>query len=196
MATTAVYITHGNEQTQTIKDKVKFDSGADRKGARALSDLLASIAGGARNGKITLGVGGSVFAQATGTVLLAQASITAADIVYVGSVGFVATNGAVTPGQATFDMRTSDTAAAASLAAQINAHASLSGIVTATSSTGTVTITSVQVGELNNHITLAKVDANNAAFILNGSANTVHQTTLTGGTGGIDTAPVTYSLGV
>jgi phage tail sheath gpL-like len=156
--------------------------------------MLQGIRSGGRLGRLTVGVAaGASFTVSAGTVTLVQASLTAGDIVYVGSVGFVATNGAVTLGQATFDMRTSDTACATSLAAQVNAHASLTGVLSATSATGVVTITAKQPGAIGNHITLAKVDTNNAAIVLNGLADTVHQSTLLNGVGGLDASPVTYA---
>jgi hypothetical protein len=53
------------------------------------------------------------------------------DTVTVGATAFTATDGAVTPTQATFDARTSNVLAAASLAAQINAHATAGALVEA-----------------------------------------------------------------
>lgn len=195
MASTTLVITHGSEETQTIKDLLKQGSSEDREGLVRLASYFRAVASGNRNASVQIGTGDSAAAAAAGTVACVQASITAGDILYVGRVGFVATNGAVTPGDATFDMRTSDTAVGASVAAQVNAHASLTGVLTATAASGTVTITATVPGLTGNNITLAKVDANNAALILNGLADTVHQSTLLGGTGGTDSAVQTYAVG-
>ena len=150
------------------------------------------MAAAAKPVTLQVAVGSGAFAAASGTVAPAQASITAGDILYVGSVGFVATDGAVTPGAATFDMRTSTAAVCTSIAAQINAHASLTGVVTATANATTVTIAAAQWGAIGNHITLAKVNTNNAALVLNGLANTVLQSTLLNGTGGTEASTGTY----
>ncbi len=53
------------------------------------------------------------------------------DSVAVGATTFTAQAGAVTPGQTTFQAATGDTETAASLAAQINAHATASTVVVA-----------------------------------------------------------------
>ena len=63
------------------------------------------------------------------------------DTITVGATAFTATDGAVTPTQATFDARTSNDLAAASLAAQINAHATAGALVEATVSGAVVTVT-------------------------------------------------------
>ena len=202
MAASVILAVDCTDDTSTaLSDILKLGSTQPYPGFQAVRNLLRGIHGGTRTGKMTVSVGASALVAAIGKVTCVQASITAGDIVYVGSVGFVATNGAVTLGQATYDMRTSNTAVGASLAAQINAHASLTGIVTATAATGTVTITSVQKGALSTQIRLAKAVTTNAAHVLNGNAATVLTTVLgdgttgsTAGTGGLDSAPVVYNI--
>lgn len=66
-----------------------------------------------------------------------------ADTITVAGVGFVAQAGAVTPGDATFRAATGNTETAASLAAQINAHATTAALVKATSALAVVTITAL-----------------------------------------------------
>lgn len=68
------------------------------------------------------------------------------DTITIGGTAFTATDGAVTPGQATFDARTGTTEAAASLAAQINAHATASTKVYAVANAAIVTLYSVVEG--------------------------------------------------
>lgn len=177
-----------------IAAELKLASDRSRSELVALRNLMRGLSAGARLGTVTVGTASGDWTAAAGTVALVQASLTAGDIVYVGSVGFVATNGAVTLGAATFDMRTSNDACGISLAAQINAHASLTGVVTAANVSGTVTVTAVAKGAIGNHVTLAKANTNNAAIILNGLANTVLQSTLLAGAGGLDSAPVTYAV--
>ena len=69
-----------------------------------------------------------------------------ADVVRVAGVTFTAQTAAVTLGDATFQAATSNTATASSLVAQINAHTTASGLVTATSLCGVVTATADAVG--------------------------------------------------
>ena len=106
------------DKTQAIL-KSQLQPSSDRSAAAwvALRQLFNSIAAGCERVSLDVAVGASDFAAAVGTVAPAQASITAGDILYVGSVGFVATNGAVTLGAATFDMRTSTAAVCTSIAA-------------------------------------------------------------------------------
>lgn len=193
MATTRIVIVD-NSTTATATEKYKAHSTLPKEGLNKLGNMCSALAGGLAIGSVQVSVGsGTATTAASGTVLIAQVSVTAGDIVYVGSTGFVATNGAVVLGEATFDMRTSDTAAATSLKAQINARATLNTSVVATSVTGTVTVTALGRVPEANHITLAKVNTNNAAFVLNGLANTVLQSTLLNGAQGGDTSPVVYS---
>lgn len=84
---------------------------------------------------------------------------------------FTGVAGEASLGTATFSIDTSDTATATSIAAQINAYAPLSGIVTATSETNRVTIRAVTGGTAGNAIALA-----GTASVLEAS-----DTTLTGG---------------
>jgi hypothetical protein len=64
------------------------------------------------------------------------------DVITVGATGFTAQAGAATPGDATFQAATSNNATAASLAAQINAHATAGALVVASVVGAVVTITS------------------------------------------------------
>ena len=177
-------------------DSQVLEPGSER-GRDAIARLIAyfsGIAGGVMSCagmQVAIGSGTAV-TKASGTVALAQASLTAGDIVQVGSVGFVATNGAVTLGQATFDMRTSNNAVGVSLAAQINAHAALAGLVSAVNASGTVTITATLNSALSNNIGLSKKVTTAAGVILNGLANTVNTSSLGGGASGVDATPTTY----
>lgn len=177
-----------------IKEKIRSVN-ADKFCLPLAADLLKSPTNGVYEAAVTINTDDSATqVAASGTVALVQASLTAGDVVYVGSVGFVATNGAVTLGHATFDMRTGNTQAGASLAAQINAHATLSGVVTATAATGTVTVTAVTKGTLSNHICLGKKATTAAGVILNGGADTVTVASLTSGAA-TDSSTITLALG-
>lgn len=119
--------------------------------------------------------------HAFGTITCAAAD--AADNVTIGgvldgvatTVEFVGTAGAVTPGQATYSIDTGNTEAAASLAAQIDAHAVASRLVRASSALAVCTVRAVQEGTAGNAITLSTTDAVDLA---------VSGATLTGGVSG------------
>jgi hypothetical protein len=100
-----------------------------------------------------------------------------ADTIVVGATTFTAQAGAVTLGGATFQAATSNNATAASLAAQINAHATAGALVSAKALGAVVYITTLLGGTSGNSIVLAYHD--------NGTSTvgaTVSGATLTGGT--------------
>lgn len=106
-----------------------------------------------------------------GTLTLVSAIAT--DIADVNGNEFVGVAGAVVLGELTFDTRTSDTLAAASLAAQINGYAALLGLATATSALGVVTVRSVAAGTGGNAITISSPDTTitaSAATLTGGAA--------------------------
>ena len=149
-----------------------------------LAALFKSLAGSEVNGTVSLlTTAGSV--QATGTVTFSGAA-TAADTVTIAGTALTATkknatgtasfstivqDNTVTIGGVTFTARTTpsatnplqfalgadDTAAAANLAAAVNAYAPTNALVTATSAAGVVTFRAVTSGTGGNAITLAKV---------------------------------------
>lgn len=99
------------------------------------------------------------------------------DAIAVAGVSFVAQSGAATLGTAFFRAATSNDATATSLAAQINAHATSSALVTAVALAGVVTITANDTGSAGNAIVLGYTD--NDANI----GATKSGTTLSGGDG-------------
>jgi hypothetical protein len=110
--------------------------------------------------------------RATGT--LTCSGVNAGDTCSINGVTFTARNGASGVGFPNgFDMSGSDTADAADLVTQINAHPSLSGVVTATNAAGVVTVRAVTSGTAGNAITLAGTAvrlAASAATLENGLA--------------------------
>lgn len=98
---------------------------------------------------------------AKGTITCAAAD--AADNVTIGATTFVGTAGAVVLGEATYSVDTGNTEAATSLAAQINAHAVASTIVTASSSSAVVTVRAVASGIAGNSIVLTSTDGTDLA---------------------------------
>lgn len=83
---------------------------------------------------------------------------TTPDTLAVAGVTFAAQSGAATLGQATFRAATSNNATAASLAAQINAHATSGALVHATASNAVVHIRALSAGDGGEALTLVYTD--------------------------------------
>lgn len=99
--------------------------------------------------------------QATGTITITDYAALVSgtdDVITVGGVAFTAQAGAAVLGEATFQAATSDEATAASLAAQINAHAVASTKVVATVDGDDVLLTAVADGSEGNDVTLTYTD--------------------------------------
>lgn len=80
------------------------------------------------------------------------------DVVTIEGVAFTAQAGAATLGDATFQAATSNNATAASLAAQINAHATIGDLVTAVADGAVVTLTANETGLSGNDIDVSYTD--------------------------------------
>lgn len=131
------------------------------------AEYLEALTGGRRIGSVSL-VNGTGTA-ATGTVTIASGSGT-----ITATINGVATN---------VTWATSDTATATALASAINANAStlVSGLVTATSALGVVTITAKALGPEGNAYTLAATGTGtttSGARLTGGAANTNTTVTL------------------
>lgn len=183
-----------NKSTETYIGVLSDDSAA------AYASGTLTVAGTAtETGTISLYIGGKLFRvgvtsgdtastiaaniasavgkHATGTVTFSSA--VASDNVTVGGTTFVGTAGAVTLGAATYSVDTGDSQAAASLAAQINAHAVAGKLVQATASSAVVTLRAISGGTGGNAIALATTSVPHAA---------VSGSTLSGATADSDAA--------
>jgi phage tail sheath gpL-like len=158
-------------------------SSCDQEGMRGLVNLLEACQNGASHASVDVQYSTSAPVAASGTLTLVSAVAT--DAITIGTTTFTATS---TPSLAT-DWEidgASDALDAASLAAAINAHATVSQVVTASAADNVVTITAKQKGVVGNFIPLSSADATitaSAAF-------------LAGGTGGAASAAVSYSMGL
>ncbi len=131
--------------------------------------VQVAVAVGDSAATIAAALASAIGKHATGTVTFVAPG--AADTVTIGgildgvavSTAFVGTVGAVVPGAATYSVDTDATAAAASFAAQVAAHATASRLVRPTAAVGVVTLRAVQPGTAANAITLVTTDAVNAA---------------------------------
>lgn len=142
-------------------------------------------------GKISVCIAVDDGVHATGTITITSyANLVSGtdDSVGVNGTTFTAQTGAVTPGDATFRAATSNDATATSLAAQINAHATVSLAVYATALAAVVTIHAMHGGTAGNSIALAYTD--NDANI----GATKSGTALSGGTTNADYAATKTAL--
>lgn len=154
------------------------DSSCDVEGLQGLRNLLDAAASSHEPLECDVQHDSSNPVAASGTITLASC---ATDTVTIGGVTFT---GSSTPtGDEQFETDGTDTADAAALAAKINAHPTLSKVVSATSALGVVTVTCLVKGVVGNFITLSET----------GSTITVSGAALTGGTGGATSAAKTYS---
>ncbi len=180
----SVVITIKTEKTQAqVQELLRIDATKDQQGVQAVAQFIAEIAAKHHRGIVDVQTGSAAPVAASGTLTLVSAIAT--DAVTVGSVTFTATS---TPTLSThFEIDgADDTADAASLAAAINAHATVSQIVTASSLLGVVTITAKQKGVVGNFIPLSSADATitaSAAFLASGA-------------GGVTEAAVQYVRGI
>lgn len=132
-------------------------SGDDTQTCKNLAGFFDKVASG-NTGAATIRVLNDAVA-ASGTVVISGA-LTADDTVIIGTQTLTAKASAANENQ--FTAAVSTNADAASLCAAINAHSTLSKVVVASVSTGTVTVTSLYPGVLGNHIRLAEgTDAGN-----------------------------------
>ncbi len=145
---------------------------ATQKNSRATATCAAVAAAD------TITVNGELFTSAkrNASSTAACATVLAGDTVTVGVTIFTGVAGAATLGAATFSVDTGDTATGASLATQINAHAVTSLLVSASSTTGTVTIRALLGGTAGNAIVLSSVGGtvtcSGSGFLAGGTATT------------------------
>ncbi len=126
----------------------------------------------------TLTIAGSALTaqQSRARSTLTCVSAIAGDTVIVNGVTFTGTAGAVTLGDATFSIDTSDTATATSIAAQVNAYVSplLTGLTCPFTAAGVVTVCANIEGTQGNVITLTTtggtITATGSGFLAGGAA--------------------------
>lgn len=152
--------------------------------AKALEVFMRSLACGAKRGEVSVHTSGTNPVAAAGTLTLVSAIAT--DAITIAGVTFTATSTPTTELHWEID-GASDTLDAASLAAAINAHSTIGKVVLASSSEGVVTLTCRVKGTIGNFVAFSSADATITA------SGTGY---LAGGTGGVEDAGVTYSLGI
>ncbi len=162
--------------------ELQMDASCDHEFIHAVTNHLNSLASGNERGTVHAQTGSADPVAASGTLTLVSAIAT--DAITIGATTLTASS---TPsGETQWEIDgAGDTADAASLAAAINAHSTLSQIVTATSDSNVVTVTAKQKGVCGNAINMSSADATITANVAN----------LAGGTGGATDAPESYTFG-
>ncbi len=120
--------------------------------ARVTATLIAPAATNSLTLQGIVFVAAQLHARATVTFTTAIAT----NSVTIGATVFVGTAGAVTPGDATFSIDTSDTATAASFKAQVEAHAVAGALVGVTVAAGVAKVRALLAGTAGNAIAIAK----------------------------------------
>lgn len=173
MSLLRVLFTNPNVDSQT-SNRDNFQPGRHQEALR-LSRIFQNLASGHSSG-CTLKVSNlSGQTQATGTVTCA--SVSAADTVTIGNIVFTAEASGATGNQ--FNVGGTDTITATNLAAAINANATLSKFLVATSALGVVTLTCTNLGALGNLLQLSS--SNNTRLAVVGFAS------------GVDASETTYT---
>jgi len=155
MATkTYLKITHGAEQPQTIHDELFATNGDTDVQATRLANFFAAVGSGLRTAQIDVDIddaGTLATDKAQGTATFVYATLAANDTEIIGGVTVTCVTG--TPGAGEYKKETDLATTIANFAAMINAHATLSTLVTAAvTAVGVVTLTMIRPGIEGNFI--------------------------------------------
>lgn len=173
------------------RSRVNF---TDKVGIAQLTRMLGEMSSSEMPNVCRVTIDDTTGVSATNTIIGVYASLTAADTFSIidptgKAYTFVCSTSAVTLGDLTFRKVTDNTATGTSIAAQINAYPGLKGILTASSTTGTVTITMTAKGVGGNLWGLKKGASNGSA-----SAFTLGAGTFSGGISAGTVKSATFTL--
>lgn len=150
-------IVTGDTAARTIADRHVGPYHNPTLSIEQVRDLLARAIGGTEDAKVHLFQDKCDGTAATGTIACTQANAVAGDTFTLAGVVFtVATSPSTEASLGEFAAGASDTAMGDNLAAAINAHPALNGLLTAAAVTGTVTWTARDKGLFGNLIRMAE----------------------------------------
>ena len=137
-----VIVGDDSEAAQTIEEKfIQKDYSNAQMGVEDLARYLTGMASGAYNGKVMVFSDAGDGTVGTIDVVCTQANFVAGDTLVVAGVTFTAaTSASEDAWDGEFEAGASDTAMGDNLAAAINAHPALEGMLTAANTTGTVVL--------------------------------------------------------
>lgn len=179
-----VIVVKSDKAQATINGRMRLDTTEPRKVANALSNFFHSAAGGLENCSITVQSSATDPVRASGTATVAYATLIATDTVTIGGQVLTCVTG--TPTTAQYKKETDGTVTAVNLAAAINAHATLSQIVSATSALAVVTISANVSGVIGNLV----------ATVSSGLGVVMGAAVLASGAGGATNPIISYSRGI
>ena len=178
----SVVVTIETEKSQSQAGyDLKLGADKDRENVKALENWVRGISGGNHRAKVSIQTGANAPVAASATATLASC---VSDTITIGGITFTGTGSPTT--ELHFETDGDDTADAAALAAAINAHSTLSKVVSASSAAAVVTISCLIPGVIGNFITLSET----------GTTITVSAAALAGGTGGAQEAVQTSEMGL
>lgn len=181
----SIVITVKSEESVTaIADKYKLHANRLKEEALALSQLFKNLASGNLRGVVEVNHASANPVAASCTATLASCatdSITIAGVTFTGSGS--------PSGEEQFETDGNNDADAAALAAKINAHSTISKIVTASAASNVVTITCKVKGVIGNFIAVSE---SGSTITLGGVTSGL----MTGGTGGASETASSYALGI
>lgn len=158
MASSILHITVELADDPARAEKLYLDDASrPQAGVNKLATLLAAVAAKQIKGAVTVSLESATNrTHSSATATVTQASLVENDTVVVGGVTFTWEAAADPEVETEIDTGSDDDTAAANLAAAINAHSELQGVVTASVADNVVTISSVVPGAVGNQITLAE----------------------------------------
>lgn len=187
MATTIIAITHDDTQSAaTVANRVIQPAAQPALGCHQLGDELHAIAGGLRKAQVVSLVESGDETHPSATVTLGGANLADGDTLDIAGVQLEWQSSP--SGESEVDFINTAATDAAALAAAINAHSALSGMVTASAAGAVVTITGVLPGNICRYA-LQKSETNAGAMALSAAS-------LGGVTSAVEATPRTYSRGV
>lgn len=136
------------------------------KGANSIAQYIQAMSGGIRQGSLTVKLGAI---KAAGTLTITSTGPALGNTIIVAGVTLTAVASAPTDVQ--FVRHNTPATAAANIATAINLNPTLSGIVSATSALGVVTVSAVVPGKSGNGLVLSTAAANTVAVSFTGGSD-------------------------
>jgi len=155
------------DSATTMQAKLDIDTNATSYSEQAVEALFTSIVDGNQTSytKVATGV-----VQATATMTSTGSAVDSETALVANTTLTAKTSGAV-PANGEFNISATPTTQAANIALAINSVAALSGVVTATSALGVVTITAVVPGKMGNGLQISEGLTNVTATAFSGGSD-------------------------
>lgn len=179
----SLVINVSSDETQAYLNQLyKLSSTKPKDEAIALKKLFRDLGCGRIRATVDVGTSANQSVKASGTFTLVSAIAT--DAITIGTVTLTASS---SPGADEWEIDgADDDADAAALSAAINAHATLSKLVTASVADNVVTVTCNVAGSIGNQIPISSADA----------TITASGTHLENGAGGLEQTATQYAMGL